>query len=83
MKKTVREQLEELRTNDNVFEGSGDRDSTSLSRVRKRKSMSDSQGRFEANMTCQTLCRNVRHEYLVLISNYLYLISNIVENAAK
>ena len=44
VKKTVREQLEELRTNDNVFEGGNEGDAINQARLRKRKSTSDSQG---------------------------------------
>ena len=44
VKKTVREQLEELRTNDNVFDGGTENEAASLARIRKRKSASDCQG---------------------------------------
>ena len=43
VKKTVREQLEELRTND-VFEAGNDGESVGQVRARKRKAISESQG---------------------------------------
>ena len=44
VKKTVREQLEEMRMND-VFDGVNEADSTKINRARKRKSNSDSHGK--------------------------------------
>ena len=44
VKKTVREQLEEMRTNDSVFEGVNEAEGAKFNRARKRKSTSESQG---------------------------------------
>ena len=47
MKKTVREQLQELRTSDSVFEGVNETEGKKYNRARKKKSSSDSQGMRE------------------------------------
>lgn len=80
VKKTVREQLEELRSD--VFEG--EVEGSKLNRARKRKSNSDSQGKSESLSFCMRLSWQVCGEKSIVTSLILkWRCLNWVERTTK